>query len=198
MEIGYRLRFYCWNWRLVIKRLFGQRAKIDVGDHTYGVPHVRWWGEASGLRVGKFCSIARDVTIFLGGNHRTDWITTYPFNVRRPWRKQTRVAGHPWSRGDVQIGNDVWLGEGCTILSGVTIGDGGVVAARSVVSRDVPPYAIVAGNPARVVRIRFASEEIARLLELRWWDWRCEVIAENIDVLLSPSLADLRPPGIDD
>lgn len=194
MTLGYRIRFYFANWRIAVRRLMGQRMHIGVGMHSYGVPRVRWWGEKSDLRIGKYCSIARGVTIFLGGNHRTDWITTFPFNVRGPWRSRARRGGHPWSRGDVTIGNDVWLAEGCTILSGVNIGDGAVVAAHAVVSRDVPPYAIAVGNPARIARLRFEPDDIAHLLDLRWWDWDDSTIMEHLDVLLSPSIFELKKP----
>ncbi len=137
MAPGCRLWFYAVDWGIRIRRVFCQGTRIAVGAHGYGVSHLRWWGEASGLKIGTFCSIARGVTIFLGGNPRTDWITTFPFNARQPWRKIAHSKGHPWSRGDVNIGNDVWLGEGCTFLPGVNMGDGGVVAAHAVISRDV-------------------------------------------------------------
>lgn len=183
--------FYMRNWRLLARRLLGQRLDVSIGAHSYGVPAIRWWGEAAKLRIGKFCSIANGVTIYLGGNHRTDWITTYPFTVMPRWRRYTHGSGHPVSRGDVVIGNDVWLGEGCTLFSGVTIGDGAVVAGRAVVSRDVPAYAIAAGNPARVVRYRFTPEQIEQLLQLRWWDWDDAQIREKLDVLLTPDIARL-------
>ncbi len=185
MNLIYRLQFYCHNWRLVVRRLLGQPACINVGEYTYGVPAIRWWGEKAGLRIGKYCSIAKNVTIFLGGNHRVDWITTYPFSVFHPWKARTGPREHPHTRGDVVVGNDVWLGEGCLILSGVTIGDGAVVAGRAVVTRDVPPYAIVAGNPARLVKHRFSEEQVQALLDIAWWKWDPSRIAEHLDVLLS-------------
>ena len=171
---------------------------IEVGEYTYGVPAVRWWGEHAGLRIGKFCSIARDVTILLGGNHRVDWISTFPFTVTKPWRKHTLRMGHPSTRGDVVIGNDVWLAEGATILSSVHIGDGAVVACHAVVARDVPPYTIVAGNPARHVSLRFTQVEMDRLLEMAWWDWPQEKIVRHLDALLAsdPAVPD-APTSID-
>ena len=192
MSFSYRVSFYARNWRLLVRRLFGQRLDIEVGDHSYGAPTLRWWGEGARLRIGKFCSIARDVTIYLGGNHRTDWITTYPFSVMSPWRRWTRQDGHPATRGDVIIGNDVWLAEGCTIFSGVRIGDGAVVAGRAVVTREVPPYAIVAGNPARVVRYRFSEAEIKELLALQWWDWGDARIRQNLGTLLDDKVSHLQ------
>lgn len=140
-----------------------------IGDHTYGKPTVLFANSGAQLKVGRYCSIADKVTILLGGNHRTDWVTTYPFSVR--WRGCSGHVGHPATKGDVIIGNDVWIGREALILSGVTIGDGAVVGAQTVVTSDVPPYAIVAGNPARLIRLRFPPDQIAALLKLRWWEW---------------------------
>lgn len=191
MTTSYRLKFYLKNWRLVVRALLGHRAKIEVGAFSYGVPEVRWWGEDAGLTVGKFCSIARNVSIFLGGNHRIDWITTYPFSVQPPWRSQTGKVAHPVSRGNVIIGNDVWLGNGCTILSGVTIGDGAVIAANATVTRDVPPYAVAAGNPAKVVKFRFSEGDIQKLQATQWWNWDEARIRAQLPVLLSNDIASL-------
>jgi acetyltransferase-like isoleucine patch superfamily enzyme len=159
---------------------------MEVGRHTYGHEQiaVRHWGEAAELRIGSFCSIADSVSVFLGGNHRTDWVTTYPFTyfIER-WPTAAGIPGHPRTNGDVTIGNDVWVGSGATILSGVTIGDGAAIGADATVSEDVEPYAIVAGNPARLVRHRFGQETIARLLRLCWWDWSDERVAANMELL---------------
>lgn len=114
--------------------------------------------------------------IFLGGEHRHDWVTTYPFSAL--WDQARSIPGHPRSKGDVIIGHDVWIGYGATILSGVNIGNGAVVGAKAVVTKDVPPYAIVAGNPARIVKFRFTPRQINRLLAIAWWDWpEGEIIA---------------------
>jgi len=121
-------------------------------------------GEEEGLIIGKYCSIAANVTIMLGGNHRYDWITTYPFSVI--WPAYSYIKGHPKSKGFVVIGNDVWIGRNAMIMSGVHIGDGAVVGAGSIITKDVPPYAIVAGNPAKVVRYRFNEDQIERLLRI--------------------------------
>jgi|CXWL01.1.fsa_nt_gi acetyltransferase-like isoleucine patch superfamily enzyme len=157
--------------------------QFEIGRGTYGIPLIRSWNEGPVLRIGNFCSIAARVQILLGGEHRVDWVTTYPFSVF--WPSASGVEGHPRIRGDVVIGNDVWLGTEATIMSGVTIGDGAVVGAKAVVTRDVPPYAVVAGNPARLVRFRFSDDEIERLLALRWWDWGDERIGEFLPLLLS-------------
>lgn len=133
------------------------------------MPEVRDWGEGSTLRIGAYRSIAENVMILLGGNHRIDWVTSYPFPEFVEEARQIRDFGV--TRGDVTISNDVWLGTGCTILSGVTIGDGAVVAAGAVVTRDVAPYAIVAGNPARTVRWRFDEATRDALCASAWWTW---------------------------
>lgn len=157
--------------------------KIYIGEFTYGHPDIRSWGESSILIIGKFCSIADRVTIFLGGEHRPDWVTTYPFNSLMP--KYSFITGHPKSKGNVTIGHDVWLASGATILSGVTVGHGAVVGAGAVVSKDVPPYAIVAGNPAKIIKYRFPEATIQRLLRIEWWDWPLDKIERAVPLLLS-------------
>jgi acetyltransferase-like isoleucine patch superfamily enzyme len=143
----------------------------EIGDFTYGLPAVLTWGEGRKVVIGKYCSIASGVEIFLGGNHRYDWVTTYPFTaICDSWPEAVGIPGHPQSNGDVRIGNDVWIGHRSTIMSGVSIGDGAVLAASSVVTADVPPYAIVGGNPARVIKYRFDRQTVNRLLAIRWWD----------------------------
>lgn len=157
-----------------------------MGEYSYGAPEkIRWWGEAAGLEIGNFCSIADDVEIFLGGNHRTDFVTTYPFASSTDWPEVPGINTLPETKGGVVIGNDVWIGSHACILSGITIGDGAVIAAHAVVSRDVPPYAVVGGNPGRVVRRRFSEDVIAELLEIRWWDWPREQIERMLPMLLS-------------
>jgi virginiamycin A acetyltransferase len=160
--------------------------RYDVGRWTYGEPDILHWGEPATLRVGAFCSIAKGVAIFLGGNHRTDWVTTFPFSEF--WECAKHIPGHPATRGDVVIGNDVWIGDGATILSGVHIGDGAVVAARAVVTKDVPAYGIVAGNPALLVRTRFTADEISTLQRIAWWRWDDEKIKEAMPVLLNDNI----------
>lgn len=181
------LRFLLRNYRYCARRLLhrGRGGDVSIGRHTYGAPRLRWWGEPANLSIGSFCSIAEGVEIFLGGNHRTDWVTTYPFPVMRHWPEARAIQGHPATRGDVRIGNDVWLGAGCVILSGVTIGDGAVVAARAVVTRDVPAYAIVAGNPATVARMRFSAGQIQALQASAWWNWDADRIRAQLPRLLS-------------
>lgn len=164
---------------------------MKVGRHTYGQEQisVRHWGEPASLSIGSFCSIADRVTVFLGGNHRLDWVTTYPFPaLAERWEGAREISGHPSTNGDVRIGNDVWVGSNVTIMSGVTIGNGAAIAANSTVTRDVEPYAIVAGNPARLLRHRFDPETIAKLQALAWWDWDDERIEANLELLCSPDV----------
>lgn len=169
---------------------------FEIGDFTYGFPIIRWWGENVKLKIGKFCSIAANVKIFLGGKHRTEWITTYPFTspeVRHIWPnlKKENLPELPLTDGDVIIGNDVWLCDDTTIMSGVTIGDGAVIATKAIVTKNVQPYTIMAGNPALPIRKRFSDEEIAMLLELKWWNWSTEKINENIVFLCSSDIKGL-------
>jgi acetyltransferase-like isoleucine patch superfamily enzyme len=138
------------------------------------------------LVIGSFCSIAPGVRIFLGGEHRTDWASTYPFNMF--WTGVKDMDKVRSSKGHVIIGNDVWLGETCLILSGVRIGDGAVIGANTLVTSDVPPYAIMSGNPARLLRFRFNPETIESLLTIAWWNWTDEKIKEFLPLMESPDI----------
>jgi acetyltransferase-like isoleucine patch superfamily enzyme len=159
--------------------------KYNIGEYTYGEPLIYDGRNASKLSIGKFCSIAFDVHIMLSGNHRTDWVTTYPFSDFRAFRA---FLGHPSSKGDVVIGNDVWIGRSAKILSGVTIGDGAVIGTEAVVAKSVPPYSIFVGNPARLVKKRFSDSQIENLLEIKWWDWEFEKIKANMPLLLDNNI----------
>jgi acetyltransferase-like isoleucine patch superfamily enzyme len=165
------------------------KENIEIGDFSYGNPEVLSWGEGSKLKIGKFCSIANNVVIFLGGNHRTDYISTYPFNALL--KNYSEMGGHPYSNGDIIIGNDVWIGRGATILSGVNIGDGAVIGANSLVSKDINPYSIVGGNPAKLLKYRFDEKIINNLLEIKWWDKNLEEISEIIHLLNSNKMQEL-------
>jgi len=164
----------------------------DIGEFSYGRPKVRFPESGFALTIGRYCSIADNVEILLGGNHRVDWATTYPFSgLRALWPAAPRTQEYHGSGGDVTIGNDVWLGSGALILSGVTIGHGAVVAARAVVTKDVPPYAIVGGNTAGVIRYRFDEATIAALLDAAWWDLPPEDVSRLIPLLQSARTGEL-------
>jgi virginiamycin A acetyltransferase len=158
-------------------------STYEIGAWTYGKPAVLSWNEGAKLQIGKYCSIAAGVTILLGGEHRPDWVTTYPFNIM--WTGLRNLSGTPTTRGDVIIGNDVWIGRDAFIVSGVKIGNGAVIGARSMVTKNVAPYTIVAGNPARVVRERFTPEQRDALLKIAWWTWPETRIREAVPLLLS-------------
>lgn len=170
-----KIRWKYANWKF--------RKEHTVGKWTYGLPKVWRWGDKSKLIIGKFCSIAPGVEIFLDANHRTDFISTYPFST---FMGSVKCANpHTATKGDVNIGNDVWIGLGAKILSGVTIGDGAVIGAGAVVAKNIPPYAIAVGNPAKVIKFRFCPKDIDILLKAKWWDWPEEKIAKNVDILMS-------------
>ena len=164
-----------WRDLCAMNQVFSTGGLIEAGEFTYGRPIIHKWDETTRLRIGKFCSIAGNVHILLGGEHSTKTLTTYPFGVL--------IDGKPTpSKGDVEIGNDVWIGENVTILSGVTIGDGAAIGAGAVVTKDVPAYAIYAGVPAHFVRYRFEARFAG---ELSWWDWPPEKIAVAMPYLCS-------------
>ena len=152
---------------------------IEVGDFTYGRPIVHQWDKTTRLKIGKFCSIGGNVQILLGGEHHTEWITTYPLDVLL----DGSVAK---SKGDVVIGNDVWIGDNVTILSGVRIGDGAVIGAGAVVTKDVQAYEIVGGVKAQHIRWRFGRmRDAVNVWKLEWWNWPLEKIAAAESLLLS-------------
>jgi acetyltransferase-like isoleucine patch superfamily enzyme len=158
---------------------------LVLGHRSYGnfdITHYR--GDTSVVRIGRFCSIGDDVTFLPGGNHRPDWVTTFPVRIRFDL-PGARTDGHPSSRGDIVVGHDVWIGRGAKILSGVSVGDGAVVGAYSVVSRDVAPYTVVAGNPAREIRRRFPVDVAGALTRIAWWNWPDEVVADRVSELCS-------------
>jgi acetyltransferase-like isoleucine patch superfamily enzyme len=138
---------------------------------------------------GKFCSIARNLTICLGGNHHMDWVSTYPFGHRYTNVFNTFVGeDRPLTKGNVVIGNDIWIGDNVTIMSGVHIGDGAVIANSSHVCKDVAPYTIVGGNPAKFIKRRFTEAQIERLMEIKWWDWTDAEINQVAPALCNPDI----------
>ncbi|SFD34269.1 Acetyltransferase (isoleucine patch superfamily) [Bosea sp. CRIB-10] len=179
--------------RIHLAKLLARRpGQVVVGAFTYGRPKVRFPESGARLSIGRYGSIADGVEILLGGNHRTDWGTTYPFPALADlWPSARGMSGYDATRGDVTIGHDVWLGSQAMIMSGVTIGHGAVVAARAVVTRDVPPYAIVAGNPARIVRLRLPEAQVEALLASRWWELPPERVSQLLPLLLSDRVDEL-------
>lgn len=177
---------------------------IIVGDYTYYddpadsenfernvLYHYPFMGDR--LVIGKFCAIARDVRFTMNGaNHKMECVTTYPFSIfGNGWEKVTPSMDDLPYKGDTVIQNDVWLGYGSVIMPGVKIGNGSVIASKSVVVKDVEPYSIVGGNPARLIRKRFSDDVIDVLQELRWWDWPVEKITVNLEILTSNDISKL-------
>ncbi len=157
-----------------------------IGAWSYGDLDVVAFNRNGGLEIGRYCSFARGVTIVLGGEHNTRFVSTYPFGV---FLDLPDRYAHERTKGDVVIGHDVWVGRSATILSGVSIGSGAVIGAHSLVTKDVPPYAIVSGNPASVVRSRFEPELVAALLQLQWWHWPDEKVLAEVSSLMDPDVA---------
>lgn len=184
------ISFYLAN----IKRCFGvfytkdliPEYKNSIGKHTYGLPKIFKLEDTSQLEIGKFCSIANDVKIFLDGEHETSNISTYPFGYFKGFTSKKRYKTK--SKGKVIIGNDVWIGYGVTILSGVNIGNGAVIGARSLIVKDVPPYTIVGGVPAKIIKKRFSDKTIEKLEKIQWWNWSDQKIQKNIEILTGKNL----------
>lgn len=157
--------------------------RYTIGTGTYGIPEVIEFGDDTVLKVGSYTSIAEGVQILLGGEHRTDWLTTYPFPAMVDEVRD--IKDYAPSKGDVVIGSDCWICTNAVILSGVTIGHGAIVAAGAVVTRDVPPFAVVGGNPCKQIRWRFEEDVHALLLEAAWWDWPMEEVKAVARMLCS-------------
>lgn len=174
-----------------------KNPNIIVGDYTYYddfddvenfEKNVKYHFDFTGdkLIIGKFCMIASGVKFIMNGaNHLTDAISAYPFAIfGHDWQHAMEGKSYP-TKGDTIIGNDVWIGHNATIMAGVKIGDGAIIATNATVTKDVPPYSIVGGNPAQLIRKRFSEEKIQELLQLAWWDWDIEKITANVQMLTS-------------
>ena len=181
-----------------------KNPKIIVGDYTYYDDfetvenferNVKYLFDFVGdkLVIGKFCMIASDVIFIMNGaNHLSESVSSYPFAIfGKDWTDAMEGKKYP-TKGDTIIGNDVWIGYGATIMPGVKIGDGAIIATKSVVTKDVEPYSIVGGNPAKEIRKRFSEIEIEKLLKKRWWDWSIEKITQNVQNLTSSDVEKLK------
>ena len=149
---------------------------------------------ADRLVVGAFCSIGSGAAFIMAGNqgHRNDWISTFPFAFVPDAPEFAGAANGFMAAGDTVIGNDVWIGSEAIVMPGVTVGDGAVIGTRALVTKDVEPYAIVGGNPARTIRKRFPDEEIALLMEMRWWDWSREMLSDAMPLLTAGDVRGLH------
>ena len=193
-----------WPHTIFLKN-FINHPNIKIGDYTYFndfrlpvddvrqllVPYMHQ-GAPEKLIIGKFVQIAHGVQfITSSANHQMDGFSTYPFAVfGEPWSSSYETR---WpNKGDTIVGNDVWIGHESLIMPAVSIGDGAIIASRSVVTKDIPPYTIVAGNPAKVIRKRFDEETMLSLLEIKWWDWPIEVIHKNIATIVAADIDTLK------
>ena len=191
--------------RLCFLKNIVKNPNIIVGDYTYYddfedvqnfEKNVKYLFDFIGdkLIIGKFCMIASDVTFIMNGaNHLTDAISTYPFAIfGEGWANAMEGKTYP-TKGDTIIGNDVLIGHKVTIMPGVKIGDGAIIATRAVVTKDVAPYSIVGGNPAKELKKRFSEEEINQLLVIKWWNWDIDRITRNVQNLTARRLDQLMP-----
>ncbi|MFT7604159.1 MAG: virginiamycin A acetyltransferase [Saprospiraceae bacterium] len=198
------LKFPLENYdRLCFLKNIITNPNIEVGDYTYYddfnevtnfEKNVKYHFDFIGdkLIIGKFCMIASEVTFIMNGaNHLTKAITSYPFAIfGADWKNAMDGKNYP-TKGNTIIGNDVWIGHKVTIMPGINIGDGVIIATNATVTKNVEPYAIVGGNPAKVIKMRFSKEEIDDLLKIKWWDWDIEKITKNVQNLTSANIESL-------
>jgi len=164
------------------------RPKLKIGNHSYANGLIIYcWNEDFEINIGKYCSIADSVTIIGGGEHHINWVSSYPFADR--WKlvaedEQPKAL----DKGTISIGNDVWIGHGATILSGVKVGDGAVIGAMAVVTKNVLAYSVVGGNPAQTIKHRFSESVAKKLLKIKWWDWPEQKIKDNQTLFETPEI----------
>ena len=178
---------------------------IIIGDYTYYddpedsenfernvLYHFPFMGDK--LIIGKFCALARGLKFIMNGaNHQMSGFSTYPFSIfGQGWERVVPEMRDLPFKGDTVVGNDVWIGYNAVMMPGVTIGDGAIVAAEAIVTRDVAPYTIVGGNPAAPIRQRFADDVIERLLAIAWWDWDIDKITRNLEIIVGADIAALE------
>jgi virginiamycin A acetyltransferase len=190
--------------RVVLLRPLIDNPLIEVGEYTYyddpefaeefETRNVLHHYGPDKLVIGKFCALATGVTFIMNGaNHRMNGVSTYPFPIMGgDWARHMDLVQDLPSRGDTVVGNDVWFGGNVTVMPGVRIGHGAIVSTGAVVTRDVPDYAIVGGNPATEIKRRFSAEDIEKLVRIAWWDWPIEKITRHVRVISDGSVAELE------
>lgn len=190
--------------RVVFLKPLIESEKIEVGEYTYyddpdaatafEERNVLYSYGPEKLRIGRYCALATGTRFLMAGaDHPMVGVSTFPFAIfGGDWTESTLdIVMNVESRGDTTVGNDVWLGYNTTVMPGVTIGDGAIIASGAVVTADVPPYTIVGGNPAKPIRKRFGDEEIELLLRAAWWDWPVELVTEHARTIMSGTPADV-------
>ncbi|MFB7474716.1 CatB-related O-acetyltransferase [Kitasatospora sp. NPDC056184] len=189
--------------RVVLLRPLVTSPLIEVGEFTYyddpddptafETRNVLYHYGPERLVIGRYCALGTGVRFIMNGaNHRTDGPSTFPFPIMGgAWAAHFDLLTDLPNRGDTVVGHDVWLGNGVTVMPGVHIGHGAVVATGSVVTADIPPYAIAGGNPARVIRHRYSEEDVTRLLAAAWWDWPTEHITAHVRTIMSGTVEEL-------
>lgn len=190
--------------RVVLLKSLAESELVEVGDYSYyddpGEParffetNVLYHYGPEKLRIGKYCALGEGTTFIMNGaNHRMDGPSTFPFPIMGgAWSEHFGlITGLP-GRGDTVVGNDVWFGYKSMVMPGVRIGSGAIVASGAVVVEDVPDYGIVGGNPAKVIRKRFGDEDVARLLEVAWWDWPMDKVTRNVAAIMAGSIEELE------
>ncbi|MCX6205744.1 MAG: CatB-related O-acetyltransferase [Bacteroidetes bacterium] len=180
-----------------------KNPNIIVGDYTYYddfetvnnfEKNVKYHFDFIGdkLIIGKFCMLASGVNFIMNGaNHLSSAISSYPFAIfGADWQNAMEGKSYP-SKGDTVIGNDVWIGHNATIMPGINIGDGAIIATNTTVTRNVPPYSIVGGNPSQLIRKRFNDHQINSLLEMKWWNWNIDLITQHVQLLTNNNIDEL-------
>jgi virginiamycin A acetyltransferase len=192
--------------QVIFLKNFINKPNIIVGDYTYYddlegsedfenknvLYHYPFMGDK--LIIGKFCAIAQDVKFIMNGaNHKISGLSTYPFSIfGNGWEKVIPKPGDLPYKGDTVVGNDVWIGYDATIMPGIKIGDGTIIASKSVVVKNVPPYAIVGGNPSRIIRMRFDKTIVKKLLDIKWWNWDIEKISAYLPLIVGNDIKKLQ------